>query len=120
LKLRYTARVARLGSYSSTIELHPRWGMIIASARHTPQCVAPGQQPGGRAMERDSIGIAVNGVNHRLEAPLSVAALLERLDMAGRRVAVEVNQAIVPRSAHGRHLLADGDVVELVQAIGGG
>ena len=71
-------------------------------------------------MGRDTIGIAVNGVSHQLEAPLSVAALLARLDMGSRRVAVEVNQAIVPKSAHEQHLLADGDVVELVQAIGGG
>jgi len=64
--------------------------------------------------------ITVNGERHRLEAPLSVAALLERLGMGGRRIAVEVNQAIVPKSAHASHQLADGDRVELVQAIGGG
>jgi sulfur carrier protein len=40
--------------------------------------------------------------------------------MAGRRVAVEVNQAIVPRGAHGRHRLQDGDRVEIVHALGGG
>ena len=64
--------------------------------------------------------ITVNGERHRLQPPLTVTALLERLGLAGRRVAVEVNQAIVPRSAHDRHQLADGDAVELVQAIGGG
>ena len=74
------------------------------------------------SMRSESMGIAVtvNGERHALDAPLTVAALLEHLGAAGRRVAVEVNQAIVPRSSHGRHQLADGDVVELVHAIGGG
>ena len=71
-------------------------------------------------MEPGTIEIAVNGERHRLDAPLSVASLLQRLGLAERRLAVEVNQAIVPKSAHARHQLADGDVVELVQAIGGG
>ena len=53
----------------------------------------------------------------------NVQTVLELLAVAGyrdRRVAVEVNRAIVPRSAHTERRLADGDRVEIVHAIGGG
>jgi sulfur carrier protein len=49
-----------------------------------------------------------------------VAALLQSMDLAGRRVAVELNQVIVPRSQHGSTLLTEGDRVEIVVAVGGG
>jgi sulfur carrier protein len=64
--------------------------------------------------------ITVNGQPHALDKPLTVAQLLERLGYGERRVAVEVNEAIVPRSLHASHALAGGDRIELVQAIGGG
>jgi sulfur carrier protein len=50
----------------------------------------------------------------------TVAALLTRLELAGRRVAVELNLDIVPRSQHAETTLNDGDSVEVVHAIGGG
>jgi sulfur carrier protein len=49
-----------------------------------------------------------------------VSSLLDAAGYAGKRVAVEVNLEIVPRSVHATHLLADGDRVEIVHAIGGG
>ena len=52
--------------------------------------------------------------------PVTVAALLDELGMADRRVAVEVNQEIVPRSRHGEFQLNESDRVEVVFAIGGG
>jgi sulfur carrier protein len=64
--------------------------------------------------------IVVNGQERTLGAPLTVAALLDELGMAGRRVAVEVNQEVVPRSRHGEVQLKDSDRVEVVFAIGGG
>ena len=64
--------------------------------------------------------ITVNGEIRESEHTLSVSALLEELGLAHRRVAVEVNKRIVPRSQHARHMLAEGDRVEVVQAIGGG
>ncbi len=64
--------------------------------------------------------ILLNGEPHALEAPCTVAQLLHRTGLAERRVAVEVNQAIVPRSRHDSHELAPGDRVEIVHAIGGG
>ncbi|MBJ9977973.1 sulfur carrier protein ThiS [Pseudomonas sp. S75] len=64
--------------------------------------------------------IQLNGEPYELPAGESVAALLGRLEMVGRRVAVELNQEIVPRSQHDSTLLGEGDQVEVVHAIGGG
>ena len=64
--------------------------------------------------------IVVNGQERALVAPVTVAALLDELGMAGKRVAVEVNQEIVPRSRHAEFRLNDSDRVEVVFAIGGG
>jgi sulfur carrier protein len=51
---------------------------------------------------------------------MTVAALLHDMGLAERRVAVEVNREIVPRSRHGEHQLKENDRVEVVFAIGGG
>jgi sulfur carrier protein len=64
--------------------------------------------------------IQLNGEALELPEGQSVADLLARLDLAGRRVAVELNLDIVPRSQHAATLLRDGDRVEVVHAIGGG
>ena len=62
----------------------------------------------------------VNGRRCTLPPPQTVATLLEAEGQAGRRVAVEVNREIVPRSLHASHALHDGDRVEIIHAIGGG
>lgn len=64
--------------------------------------------------------IQVNGEPRRLPPGASVAELLEELSLSGRRLAVEVNQDIVPRSRHGEYRLEEGDRVEIIRAIGGG
>ncbi|MFI8745958.1 sulfur carrier protein ThiS [Pseudomonas sp. NPDC077186] len=64
--------------------------------------------------------IQLNGEPFELPDNQSVADLLARLDLAGRRVAVELNLDIVPRSQHDSTRLAEGDQVEVVHAIGGG
>ena len=66
------------------------------------------------------IEVTVNGKAHRLEAPLQIAALLARLELAGKKIAVERNGEIVPKSAHADTLVADGDELEIVVAVGGG
>ncbi len=66
------------------------------------------------------IQVTVNGAAHRLDAPLDVRALLERLEMAGKKIAVERNGEIVPRGLHGQTMVQDGDRLEIVVAVGGG
>ena len=55
-----------------------------------------------------------------LPKPVPFSDLLVLLEMVGRRVAVELNQEIVPKSQHTSTVLKQGDVVEVVHAIGGG
>ncbi|MBF0677061.1 sulfur carrier protein ThiS [Pseudomonas sp.] len=64
--------------------------------------------------------IQLNGERYELPDGQSVADLLQRLELTGRRLAVELNMDIVPRSQHGSTLLSEGDRVEVVHAIGGG
>lgn len=64
--------------------------------------------------------VTVNGAATQLPDGSSIAVLVEQLQLAGRRIAVEVNEEIVPKSAHAQTPLRDGDRVEIVHAIGGG
>jgi sulfur carrier protein len=64
--------------------------------------------------------IVVNGESRQLPAPVTVAQLLHGMSLTGKRVAVEVNREIVPRSRHESTQLKDDDRIEIVIAIGGG
>ncbi len=64
--------------------------------------------------------IQLNGDTFELPDGETVAGLLARMELAGRRVAVELNLDIVPRGEHASTPLKEGDQVEVVQAIGGG
>lgn len=64
--------------------------------------------------------IKLNGQDRRIDAGMSVADLLVVELLGERRVAVEVNGQIVPRSRHGDCRLQPGDRVEIVHALGGG
>jgi sulfur carrier protein len=66
------------------------------------------------------VKILLNGQERRLPGPMTVAALLADMGLAQRRVAVEINQEIVPRSRHAEMQLQEQDRVEIVNAIGGG
>jgi sulfur carrier protein len=66
------------------------------------------------------VDIVLNGKQHPLERPMNVAELVDALGFGGKRVAVERNAEIVPRSQHACTALADGDRVEIVVAVGGG
>ncbi len=64
--------------------------------------------------------IHLNGEARELPTPMTVAELLDAAGYSLKRVAVEINRDIVPRSRHATHRLCEGDRVEIVQAIGGG
>lgn len=63
--------------------------------------------------------IRLNGVQRDVRAT-SVAELLQELELASEKVAVEVNHELVPRRLHGATVLRPGDAVELVTLVGGG
>lgn len=64
--------------------------------------------------------ILLNGETRDFPAPMTVLGLLAAIGLGDKRVAVEVNREVVPRSRHETQALADGDRVEIIQAIGGG
>ena len=66
------------------------------------------------------MNLLVNGETRTFEDVAHVAALVAALGLDGRKVAVERNLEIVPRSAYERTALADGDRIEIVHFIGGG
>lgn len=66
------------------------------------------------------IEVIVNGAPRRFEQPLELSGLISRLELAGKKLAVERNGEIVPRSAHASTLVQDGDRLEIVVAVGGG
>ena len=99
-----------------------------------PSSSRPGALPPGRPLdappprryaEREHerapiVTISLNGEPHELEAPLSVSALLERLGIDPRRVAVEVNLEVVRRAKYEATTIGPGDQVEIVNFVGGG
>jgi len=64
--------------------------------------------------------LVINGQTTEMPPGLTARQLVERLELAGKRIALEVNGEIVPRSTYGEHHLNEGDKVEIVHAIGGG
>ena len=69
---------------------------------------------------RDMVEITLNGEARRFPASITVAAMLGELGLDRRKVAVERNEEIVPRSRYEHIALAPGDTVEIVHFIGGG
>ncbi len=67
-----------------------------------------------------TISLTLNGEQKTFAAPLSVAKLVISLNVAGKRIAIERNGEIVPKSEHAITQLADGDKLEVVIAVGGG
>ena len=71
-------------------------------------------------MTAAELSVTVNGAPMKLPGGSSVADLLQRLNAATPRVAVERNKEIVPRAQHAGTKLAEGDVLEVVELVGGG
>lgn len=66
------------------------------------------------------LNITINGEPRQFASELSVAGLIEQLGYAGKRIAIERNGEIVPKSQHATTALAAGDQLEIVVAVGGG
>jgi sulfur carrier protein len=66
------------------------------------------------------ISVCINGSPQIFEHAISIADLVATLDLTGKRIAIERNSEIVPRSMLTQCLLADGDKIEVVVAVGGG
>ena len=64
--------------------------------------------------------LLINSERCQFPLPLTVAELVLALNHAGKRIAVERNGEIVPRGRHAETMLADGDRIEIVVAVGGG
>ena len=64
--------------------------------------------------------VTVNGDARELADGTTVEQLVRELGLGARRIAVEINLDVVPRAEHAARLLHDGDVIEIVQFIGGG
>jgi len=64
--------------------------------------------------------IILNGENKQIDDKTNIEQLLQSLDLSNKRLAVEINQQIIPRSNFSSHRLNELDKVEIVQAIGGG
>lgn len=67
-----------------------------------------------------TIVVAVNGEPHCVAAGATAADVVAALGCAGRPLAVEVNEAVVPRAALAGRMLAEGDRLEIVTLVGGG
>ena len=66
------------------------------------------------------ITVNINGATRQLPDSTSVAALIEEMGLTGKRIALERNGEIVPRSSFHSQQLADDDKLEVVVAVGGG
>ncbi|MHB1543080.1 MAG: sulfur carrier protein ThiS [Gammaproteobacteria bacterium] len=64
--------------------------------------------------------ILLNGESREIGDTLTVAELLVSLDLGSGRMALECNGEMVPRSEYGRRLIANGDVIDIIHAVGGG
>lgn len=64
--------------------------------------------------------LKINGETRQFPAQLTVSGLIEALGYAGKRIAIERNGEIVPKSQHATTALANGDQLEIVVAVGGG
>ena len=66
------------------------------------------------------MSVVINGENREIPSPVTVATLLRDLGLDARKIALEHNLEIVPRSAYDKTLVSDGDRLEIVHFIGGG
>jgi thiamine biosynthesis protein ThiS len=64
--------------------------------------------------------ILVNGASRQVTEGCTAEALVESMGLAGKRIAMEVNMEIIPRSTYGEFTFKHDDKIEIVHAVGGG
>lgn len=69
---------------------------------------------------RKVISVSINGTPRAFWHAISVAQLIQEMGLGGKRIALERNGEIVPRANFTQQMLADGDRLEIVAAVGGG
>jgi len=66
------------------------------------------------------MNILLNGKNQTFDDGIYLHALIKELNLGEKRLAVEINREIIPKSRHDQYKIQDGDTIEIVFAIGGG
>lgn len=66
------------------------------------------------------IQLTINGQPQQFESPINVTQLIDHLELHGKRIAIERNGEIIPRSLFSEQMLSHGDQLEVVVAVGGG
>ena len=66
------------------------------------------------------MNITINGATHECPSNSNITQLLERLEMQNKRIALEINNEVIPKNEYKAYTLNDGDCIEIIQAIGGG
>ena len=66
------------------------------------------------------ISVFINGSPATFDQPLSISELIDQMQLGNKRIALERNGEIVPRGQFNQQMLADGDILEVVVAVGGG
>ena len=64
--------------------------------------------------------VIINGDTQVVDGGITIAALIEQTGLQGKRIAVEVNESIIPKSRHAEIRISEGDKIEIIHAIGGG
>lgn len=72
------------------------------------------------AKTRKCMKITLNGEARSIDDSIKLQALIDQLGYSGKRLAVEINKEIIPKSQHADYIIKDGDNIEIVHAIGGG
>ncbi len=64
--------------------------------------------------------VIINGASHTFDDGIVLSTLLKQLEISGKRIAVEINESIIPKSQHDSTVIQQDDKIEIIHAIGGG
>lgn len=93
---------------------------MVTKTAPGPQCRMTGVESPLQSPPRAAMQITVNGQSREVPRGSTAAELVDLLGLAGRRYAMEINGELAPKVEHAERVLAPGDRIEIVQAVGGG